>query len=194
MDDTATGERDRRGHWWPKARAEVAPVFVLPPRPRAFLRWLPSYFLPWNLAFLAIAGLFWWALTPSWDRLVAMGPGTFTILLLRNVAAVALFYGALEWRLYVRRRQGTRFKYNPAFPDDRANPAFWWNSQSRDNAARTFLFALPIWTAWEAAILWGFAIDAVPMGSWAENPWRLAPIALLVPFVHHVHFCLVHRL
>lgn len=51
MDELQMGRRDKRNHWWPRVYAEVAPVFVLPPRPRAFLRWLPSYVLPWNLLF-----------------------------------------------------------------------------------------------------------------------------------------------
>src|SRR3984957_20759160 len=35
--------------------AHHRPVFVLPPRPLDFLRWLPGYFLPWNLLFAASA-------------------------------------------------------------------------------------------------------------------------------------------
>lgn len=43
-------------------------------------------------------------------------------------------------------------------------------------------------------MLWAFAAGAVPMGTWADSPARPGPIALVVPFVHHVHFHLVHRL
>ncbi len=194
MDELATGTRDRRGHWWPKVHAGIAPIFVLPPRPGAFLRWLPSYFLPWNLLFLASGALFWWLLTPDMETMAVLAPGWVFWILFRNAVAVGLFYGALELPLYIRRRQGTRFKYNPAFPEDRENTAFWWKSQTRDNMARTFLFAVPIWTAWEVLALWAFASGLAPMSSWAENPLWLAGIALFVPFVHHVHFYLVHRL
>lgn len=194
MDDSATGTRDRRGHWWPKVPAGVAPVFVLPPRPAAFLRWLPSYFLPWNVAFMVSALLFWWLLTPSMATMATLAPGWIAFILLRNAVAVGLFYGALELRLYVRRRQAARFKYNPAFPEDRENPAFWWKSQTRDTMARTFVFGVPIWTAWEVIVLWLMASGRVPVGSWVEDPLRLALIGLFVPFVHHVHFYLIHRL
>ncbi|HSM41805.1 MAG TPA: sterol desaturase family protein, partial [Afifellaceae bacterium] len=45
MDDLPYGTRDRRGDWAPNGRIEIAPLFVLPPKPRAFLKWLPHYFL-----------------------------------------------------------------------------------------------------------------------------------------------------
>ena len=140
-DETATGTRDRRGHWWPKEPAGIAPLFVLPPRPRAFLRWLPSYFLPWNVLFLLSGALFWWIVTPDVETMAHLAPAWILWILFRNAVAVGLFYGALELPLYMRRRQGTRLKYNPAFPEDRENGVFWWKSQTWDNAARTFLFA-----------------------------------------------------
>jgi sterol desaturase/sphingolipid hydroxylase (fatty acid hydroxylase superfamily) len=194
VDETKTGTRDRRGHWWPKAHAGIAPVFVLPPQPRAFLRWLPSYFLPWNVLFFASAAAFWWLLTPDPETMATLAPGWMLYILARNAVAVGLFYGALELRLYVRRRQEDRFKYNPAFPEDRENGSFWWKSQTRDNMARTLLFAVPVWTAWEILVLWAFASGLSPMSSWAAHPLWLAGIALVVPFIHHVHFYLVHRL
>jgi hypothetical protein len=55
MDDLAYGKRNKRGDWTPGATLTIAPVFVLPPRPLAFLKWLPGYFLPWNLLFAASA-------------------------------------------------------------------------------------------------------------------------------------------
>ena len=194
MDELGTGRRDRRNHWWPKQHAEIAPVFVLPPRPIAFLKWLPSYFYPWTALFFATGALFWWLLTPSLETMATLAWGWIAWIVLRNAVATALFYGALELPLYLRRRQQTRFKYNPAFPEDRANPAFWWKSQTRDNMARTMVFAVPIWSAWEVFILWAFASGLAPMSTWAENPGWLVLLGLLVPFVHHVHFYLVHRL
>ena len=194
MDDTRTGTRDRRGHWWPKVPTGIAPIFVLPPQPMAFLRWLPSYVLPWNALFLATAAVFWWLLTPQMATMARLSWDWPLWILGRNAVAVALFYGALEWPLYVQRRQADRFKYNPAFPQDRANPAFWWRNQTRDTMARTFAFAVPIWTAWEVLILHAFASGAVPMTTWAEGWGWLVALALLVPFTHHLHFYLIHRL
>jgi sterol desaturase/sphingolipid hydroxylase (fatty acid hydroxylase superfamily) len=194
MDEARFGTRDRRGHWWPREHAGVAPVFVLPPQPMAFLRWLPDYFLPWNLLFLASGTVFWLVLTPGWDTLATLTWDWPLLLLLRNTVAVALFYGAIELHLYVRRRQGTRFKYNPAFPDDRQAKVFLFGRQSIDNAIRTFATGVPVWTAYEVFVLWAFASGLAPMSSFATDPVWLAVVILLVPVFHHVHFYLVHRL
>jgi len=42
MDDTWYGSRDRKGDWRPREPLQSAPLFVFPPRPMAFLLWLPS--------------------------------------------------------------------------------------------------------------------------------------------------------
>ena len=38
MDDLIYGKRDKRGNWTPNGKLEPAPLFVLPPKPLAFLR------------------------------------------------------------------------------------------------------------------------------------------------------------
>jgi hypothetical protein len=58
MDDALYGRRDRRGHWQPYRRVQYPPVFVWPPQPLGIARWLlayPSYLLPWNLLYAAVA-------------------------------------------------------------------------------------------------------------------------------------------
>ena len=59
MDDLQYGKRNKRGDWAPSAPSQTAPLFVFPPQPLAFLKWLPGYFLPYNLLF-AILTLIWW--------------------------------------------------------------------------------------------------------------------------------------
>ena len=71
MDDTQFGTRDKRGNWTPGQPASHAPLFAFPPRPLALLRWLPHYFLPWNLLWAASA-LAWWA---EGDDLAISEPG-----------------------------------------------------------------------------------------------------------------------
>ena len=46
MDDLMYGTRNKRGDWSPKEPLRYAPLFTLPPKPKAFLKWLPHYFLP----------------------------------------------------------------------------------------------------------------------------------------------------
>ena len=46
------------GGWQPNKKIEFDPIFVWPPRPKSFFKWLlnfPGYIWPWNLFFIAIA-------------------------------------------------------------------------------------------------------------------------------------------
>lgn len=194
MDETRFGARDRRGHFRPAKPLEVAPFYRRPFRLNALMRWLPGYFLPWNLLFAASA-LAWWAwVIPERATLQTLAPGWVLWLLAVNAGAVLLFYGAFELRLYVRRAQGTRFKYNPAFPSDRPARSFWLGRQDRDNIARTFLSGVPIWTGVQALVLWAWANG---WGNWlgpGDSPVWLALFALLIPALHELHFYCIHRL
>jgi sterol desaturase/sphingolipid hydroxylase (fatty acid hydroxylase superfamily) len=194
MDDLKHGSRDKRGNWTPNDPLTSAPIFVLPPRPLDFLRWLPHYFLPWNVLFMISATLFWWYLTPSQDSLKTLHWSWILAIFARNCVAVFLFYGAFELRLYVKRRQDNRFKYNPKFPADSKSDVFFFGSQNLDNMLRSFGFGVSIWTAFEVLVLWAFANGYAPMASFTENPWWLLTIVLLLPFFHEVHFFIVHRL
>jgi sterol desaturase/sphingolipid hydroxylase (fatty acid hydroxylase superfamily) len=194
MDDLIYGKRDKRGHWTPKDALTSPPVFVLPPQPLAFLKWLPSYFLPWNVVFMSSALAFWFFLTPDMETMKTLRPGWMLWILARNVVAVLLFYGAFELRLYKARKQQGRFKYNPSFPSDTKSDVFWFGSQNVDNMIRSFGTGVPIWSAYEIGILWAFANGYAPMGNFAANPVWLGVIALLTPMFHEFHFYLIHRM
>lgn len=193
MDDLALGTRNKRGDWTPKEPAGTAPVFVLPPRPLAFLKWLPSYFLPYNLLF-ALSALAWWHwVLPPVAQMKTLEPGWIAQLFVVNLVAVFLFYGAFEWRLYVRRAQGTRFKYSARWPAEQRSPAFMFQRQNVDNMIRMFATGVPIWTALEVLILHAYAAGWVPWLGLAEHPLYLLALALLLPVLHETHFFLLHR-
>jgi sterol desaturase/sphingolipid hydroxylase (fatty acid hydroxylase superfamily) len=194
MDDSAHGTRDRRGHYRPNGALQIAPVYRWPPRLAEVLAWLPGYFLPWNLAFAASAVLWWAVVLPERAVMQSLAPGWILWLLAVNAGAVALFYGAFELRLYIRRAQGARFKYNPAFPADRPARSFLFGRQDRDNIARTFLSGVPIWTGVQVLVLWAWANG---WGNWIgldESPVYLVLVALLIPALHEFHFYCIHRL
>ena len=194
MDDSASGTRNKRGDWTPTAHLTVNPVFTLPFRPMAVLKWLPGYFLPWNLAFMLTASATWFWLTPDTETLRTLAPGWILYLLARNSLAILLFYGALELRLYLLRRQGNAFKYNARWPAEQKSDAFWFRSQIKDGMLRTFLSGVPIWTAYEVLVLWAHANGIGPWTSFAQSPIWLCLFAFCVPIVHEVHFYCVHRL
>ena len=124
MDDLKYGKRNKRGDWAPSAYLNIAPVFVLPPQPLAFAKWLPSYFLPWNLLFAASAVAYALFVLPDVEVMKTLAWGWILRLFVVNCVAVFLFYGALEYRLYMARAQGNHFKYNAKFPNDQRNTAF----------------------------------------------------------------------
>ena len=194
MDDLLYGTRNQRGDWSPSRHAALAPLFVLPPRPRAFLRWLPHYFLPWNLLF-ALSAVAWWTwIVPPVETMRTLSWGWPLRLFAVNAVAVFLFYGAFELHLYGLKRQGRRFKYHAKFPSEQKSKAFWFQSQNLDNILRTFLSGVTIWTAVEVLVLWAFANGWVPWLSFAQHPLYLAALALAVPVIHEFHFYCIHRL
>ena len=194
MDDLLYGTRNQRGDWSPSRHAALAPLFVLPPRPRAFLRWLPHYFLPWNLLF-ALSAVAWWTwIVPPVETMRTLSWGWPLWLFAVNAIAVFLFYGAFELHLYGLKRQGRRFKYHAKFPSEQKSKAFWFQSQNLDNILRTFLSGVTIWTAVEVLVLWAFANGWAPWLSFAQHPLYLAAVALAVPVIHEFHFYCIHRL
>ncbi|MDP9136743.1 MAG: sterol desaturase family protein, partial [Pseudomonadota bacterium] len=51
-----------------------------------------------------------------------------------------------------------------------------------------------IWTAYEVGILWAYANGLAPWVTFAENPWYLFAIMLVMPIFHEAHFFAIHRL
>jgi sterol desaturase/sphingolipid hydroxylase (fatty acid hydroxylase superfamily) len=194
MDDLTYGRRNKRGDWSPNQPVQYAPLFTLPPRPKAFLAWLPHYFLPWNVLFALSAVAYWAWIVPPVETMQTLSWGWPLRLYAVNALAIFLFYGAFELQLYVLKRQERRFKYNGKFPSEQKSKAFWFESQNIDNILRTFLSGVTIWTAVEVLVLWAFANGYAPWLSFAEHPYYLAALALVVPIIHEFHFFCIHRL
>jgi sterol desaturase/sphingolipid hydroxylase (fatty acid hydroxylase superfamily) len=194
MDDLKYGTHNKRGDFAPKGPLQTAPLFVFPPQPLNFLRWLPSYFFPWNFLFMALAAVFWFYLTPPIETTKTLSFGWIAYLLARNSLLVLIIYGALELRLYMKRSQGTHFKFNGKWPAEQPSDVFMFKSQNIDNMIRTFASGVPIWTAYEVFGLWSFANDWGPWTTFAEHPWWLVAFGLVLPIWHEFHFYCIHRL
>jgi len=146
------------------------------------------------MLFFALAAVFWVWLTPDRETLRSLEIGWIAFLFLRNSVLILILCGLLELRLYIRRRQGNRFKYNAKFPADHPSHVFWFRSQNIDNALRTFLRGLPVWTGYEVVLLWALVNDIRPWALWGDSPIWLAAFAILLPFLHEAHFYCIHRL
>jgi sterol desaturase/sphingolipid hydroxylase (fatty acid hydroxylase superfamily) len=194
MDDLQFGTRNKRGDWTPNAPLKVAPLFTWPWSATAFLRWLPGYFLPWNVLFFALAFVIWKFTLPPVEVMKHLSPGWIAVIWARNMAIVLVLYGALELRLYVRRRQGGRFKYNAKWPSEQPSDVFLFRSQNIDNFLRSFGTGIPIWTGYEVLILWASANGWGPWTTFADHPVWLIVFGLCIPIIHEVHFYCIHRL
>ena len=193
MDDLAFGTRNKRGDWKPKEPVALPPMWRRPFRLPAVLRWIPGYLFPWNAFHLATALLYWRFVIPDVETMKTLSWGWALWLYAVNGLCIFVMYGAVEMFYYVRRKQGTRFKYNAKFPADTPSDVFWFKSQNIDNFLRTYLFGIPMWTLVEVLMLWAFANGYVPWLAWADNPYWLAVLVLAAPVIHDVHFFLIHR-
>lgn len=194
MDDLKFGTRNKRGDYAPKERLEGAPVFVWPPRPLKLLRWLPQYFLPWNVLFMALGAALWVWATPSRETLASLDWHWMALILIRNAAIVLAVFGAIEAWLYMRRAQSNRFKFNGNFPADKESEVFMFGSQNIDNVIRTFATGVPIWTAYEILMLHLWATGWGPWATFQDNPWALVTLGLVIPVIHEAHFYAIHWL
>ena len=194
MDDAPFGTRNKRGDFAPSAPLRPAPIWALPPKPLAVLKWLPGYFLPWNLVMFAIALVLWTWATPAISTLKFLSPGWIIYLYLRNSAIVFAFYGALELRLYLRRAQGKAFKFNAKWPAENSSDVFMFKNQIIDGMIRTFTSGVPVWTAYEVLALWCYANGIGHWTTFADHPVWLTLLTLLIPAFHEAHFFCIHRL
>ncbi len=194
VDEEAFGHRDDRGNWAPRDPLEYPPVFVWPPRPGSFLRWLVrDYVLSWNLVYAGVATVIWMFLSPTPETAQALGLTWIMAVLLRNTVLVVVFYGAWHWWFYMRRAQGATFKFNPRWPKTDSS-TFVFRQQTRDNVLWTMASGVPIWTAFEVLMLWAQANGMVTPLSLTQNPVWFGILMLMVPAFRDLHFYLVHRL
>ena len=196
MEESRYGKRDERGYWRPFDAIAYPPMFNWPFEPGRFLRWvfaIPGYLFPWNALYVTLTAFCWFLLTPDWQTLETLQPSWVIGLLLRNTMIIGTFVGLWHWRFYQARRQGSRFKFNGTWPADQ-HPAFLFGSQTRENMFWTFVSAVPVWTAYEALMLWCFANGWVPGGDLARHPAYFIGLMLLIPIYRDLHFYLIHRL
>jgi len=156
MDDSEFGTEDRRGYWTPHKPLRYPEVFVWPPRLRGILAWLPGYLFPWTALYAALTLVVFFFLTPAAARMQNLSADWVGLIALRNYALLIAVVGAQHYWLYVRKAQGTAFKYNRRWPQPR-NKSFTFNTQTRDNLFWSLAFGVPVWTAWECAAWWLYA-------------------------------------
>jgi sterol desaturase/sphingolipid hydroxylase (fatty acid hydroxylase superfamily) len=195
LDDEAYGTRNKRGDWKPRKGPELAPLFAWPARPIALAKWLfgwDGYIFPWNFVWGAISVLLWLYLMPSLSTMETFAPGWILWLFGINAVLLTLTVSFFHVPLYVKRRQGTAFKFNARWPSK--NDAFLFGDQTIDNVIWSFASGVTIWTAFEAVTFWAYANDVIPYVSFSDHPVYFVALLLAIPLLSELHFYLIHRL
>jgi len=192
MEEDKYGTHKKSG-FVPKNYISYGPLFAWPMQPLRLLKWLPSYFLPWNVLFVIMGVAYWYYLMPPLEEMKTFQLGWISYLLGVNMAAVILWYGAWHGWLYILKRQGTRYKYNARWPSNN-NEVFLFKRQNVDNVIWSLCSGVPIFTAWMVLSFWLFANGYIPYLDPIENPGWFAVILLLTPLFGEVHFYVVHRI
>lgn len=193
--NTTVEIRNARGEWTPEQRATNSPLFERPIRWRSVVRWLvgiPGFLFPWNVLSIALAGVVYAFATPSMSTARTWAVGWVLLVLMRNLAITIAWYGLFHLRLYTRKRQDTRYKYNNRWP--RTSDRFTFGSQNRENVFWTLASGVPIWTAYEVIGLWLYANGHIPWLGWSEHPGWFVLTFVLTPFWLEAHFYVIHRL
>jgi sterol desaturase/sphingolipid hydroxylase (fatty acid hydroxylase superfamily) len=189
-------ERNAQGEWVPAVPLKLAPTFVWPIKPAALLRYLfgyPGYFLPWGVFYMAFPIVTWMFFTPPLEDFKSFSIATALYVFVRNLILVTLVAGGFHYWHYVRRGQGTDYKYNGRWLAE-DTPRFLFRNQTLDNVFWTVASAVPVWTAFELVTMWGCANGYLPYVSFSDHPIYCILIFLAVPILHEVHFYLTHRL
>jgi sterol desaturase/sphingolipid hydroxylase (fatty acid hydroxylase superfamily) len=193
IDEAGLGVRDAKGIWVPNRRCDFGPLLAWPTRPLAIARWfVRGYVLGWQLLYLGVALLVWHVATPGPGTTRSFAPGWVVLVLARNLGIVIAWYGLWHLRLYVRRTQDTRTKYNAKWP--RASTRFAFGHQTKDNVFWTLASGVPMVTAFEVIGLWLFASGHITWLRWSEHPVWIVVLMLVIPLWRELHFYAFHRL
>ena len=153
MDESALGNRDKRGFWRPNKKLNYGPVLVWPFKVWVFLKWLfgyPGFIFPWNAGYVAITVIAWFYLTPSIETMSTLSIDWMALVFLRNVALTIIIVSAWYFFLYMKKTQSTEFKYNKRWPQDKKSSIFMFKSQTLDSIFWTFSSGVPIWTLFDS--------------------------------------------
>ena len=197
MKDTDLGNRDKRGFWKPNELISYSPLFTFPIRILKILSWFflyPGFILPWGAFFIGLSAILWIYFTPSFETLKNFSFNWVLFIFIRNLILISFLWGILHFRLYLKQKQGTAYKYNDQF-QFKQNKTFLFNKQTYDNIFWSLCCGVPIWSAYEVFALWAYANDIFPTISWEENPIYFILLTIFgVTVWHEIHFYFTHRL
>jgi len=193
---TEFGSYDTRGHWKPPYPVNFSPLFEWPLKPKAIFKWLfgyPGFIWPVHILYVLLAFVTVVYFQPAIENCKNLEFGWIGLMLLRNFILIMIVFVGLHLVLYTFRLHGDERKYNPSFQEE-TKRQFLFGKQPLDNAFRTLVFGLPIWTAYEVLYVWAAANGRVPYMTFQEHPFWFVAWFFLIPFFLESHFYFIHRL
>ena len=194
--EPAPMERDSRGQWAPPDRPAPAPLFRWPIKLWEILKYIFGWqglIFPWNAIYLGVGVLVWAYLTPGPETTSQFAFGWIALIYARNVALMVIVFGGLHLRLYIRKAQGTLYKFSDKWLATK-DKNFLFRNQTLDNMFFSLVSGGLIWTAFEAVTLWAYANEIIPSVSWSERPIYCTLLLLAVLLIREAHFYLMHRI
>ena len=180
---------------WKPEPIESGGLYFWPPQYKKTLHWLkanlsnPRFFLQVGILLIT-----WFFLTPDLTRMKVLEFDWILFIYFRNVALLVMVVAPIHYWLYVKKAQGTKFKFNSKWPkiDEKK---FLFQNQTKDNIFWSIVSGCSIWTLYEVLTYWMFANDHFlsPI-NWSVSPIYFFLLFLFVGHIHQHHFFFIHRL
>ena len=189
----ASAPYNATGEYQPKSTVDLPVLFAWPPRPLLAVKYLVFDMLfPWGYLFIGMAFLSWYFMPPLVE-MAEFAPGWIAMIWLRNAFWLTLIAGGLHWWFYMRRGQGSEYKFHDRWLAT-DNKAFLWGDQVKDNVFWSIVSGVTICTAWEVVTWWLYANGQVVIPSIEASPGYFVACVFGVFFWGTIHFYLGHRL
>lgn len=188
-------EFNEKGEWSPPNFVEASPLFTKP-LSLDTVKWFFGSYLKQVCQYLIITLAVFYFLTPGVSDLAnykSINYVNFSLMYLRNVGLMLMFYGGWHLTLYTLRLNSSKQKYFSKW-QSKGQKQFLFNDQTLDNMFYTLVVSGLIWTAYEYAYLWSIANGHLEVMSFSENPVAFIAWFLVIPFWRPFHFYWVHRL
>lgn len=180
---------------WKPEKIEPVGLYFWPPNFKKIFLWLKANLSnPRLFIQLGILAITWFFLTPDLDRMRVLEFEWIIFIYLRNFSLLFFVFAPIYYWLYVKKGQGTKFKFNSKWPK-LYEKKFLFNNQTKDNVFWSFASGCSIWTLYEVLTYWVYANGYFfyPI-SWADSPVYFIISLLIVAHIHKHHFFLIHRL
>lgn len=195
MNEASLNERDAKGQWQPRILPNNAPLYKWPPKPASIINWLFEHLrslFPWKAFIMLIPICTWFFLTPDLIVMKTFEIEWITIVFIRNIILLTIIAGGLHLLFYIRKAQGTKYKYNEKWPDK--SRRFLFGDQTRDNVFWSIASGCSVWTFFEVITYWLFANNKIGFLNWSDSPVYFTLLYFAIDPIRQLHFDLTHRL